>query len=45
MIIKKPVDQDRFFDGALGTTRTCDPQLRKLMLYPTELRAQNGEKH
>jgi hypothetical protein len=25
--------------GAPGTTRTCDPQLRKLMLYPTELRA------
>ena len=26
-------------NGAPGTTRTCDPQLRKLMLYPTELRA------
>jgi hypothetical protein len=25
--------------GAPGTTRTFDPQLRKLMLYPTELRA------
>ena len=25
--------------GAPGTTRTYDPQLRKLMLYPTELRA------
>ena len=25
--------------GAPGTTRTCDPQLRKLVLYPTELRA------
>ena len=26
-------------NGAPGTTRTYDPQLRKLMLYPTELRA------
>ena len=25
--------------GAPGTTRTCDPQFRKLVLYPTELRA------
>ncbi len=25
--------------GAPGTTRTCGPQLRKLVLYPTELRA------
>ena len=25
--------------GAPGTTRTCDPQVRSLVLYPTELRA------
>ena len=25
--------------GAPGTTRTCDPRLRKPMLYPSELRA------
>ena len=24
--------------GAPGTIRTCDPQYRKLMLYPAELR-------
>src|SRR5688500_8763250 len=26
-------------NGALDRARTCDPQLRRLMLYPTELRA------
>ena len=26
--------------GAPGTIRTCDPQYRKLMLYPAELRVQ-----
>ena len=26
--------------GAPGRNRTCDNQLRRLMLYPTELRAQ-----
>ena len=26
-------------DGAPGWNRTSDPQLRRLMLYPTELRA------
>jgi hypothetical protein len=26
--------------GAPGWNRTSDPQLRRLMLYPTELRAQ-----
>ena len=30
------------FFGAPGTTRTYDPQIRNLMLYPTELRAQFG---
>ncbi|SJM93352.1 hypothetical protein CRENPOLYSF2_3260005 [Crenothrix polyspora] len=29
-------------NGALGRTRTCDPQLRRLVLYPVELQAQNG---
>src|SRR5687768_6054744 len=28
-------------DGAPGTIRTCDPRLRRAMLYPAELRAQN----
>jgi hypothetical protein len=27
-------------DGAPGRTRTCDPRLRRPMLYPAELRAQ-----
>ncbi len=26
-------------DGAPGRTRTCDPQIRNLVLYPAELRA------
>ena len=38
--IKKPRASSRFFDfGMPGTIRTCDLQLRKLTLYPTELRA------
>ena len=28
-------------DGAPGTIRTSDPQIRSLMLYPAELRARN----
>ena len=28
----------RRFRGRRGRDRTCDPQLRRLMLYPTELR-------
>jgi hypothetical protein len=28
--------------GAPGRTRTCDPRLRRPMLYPAELRAQSG---
>ncbi len=32
-----PLDCLRF--GRRGRTRTCDPQLRRLMLYPPELRA------
>ena len=30
--------------GAPGTIRTCDPQYRKLMLYPAELRVHFLEK-
>lgn len=30
---------DRFESGRRGRTRTCDPLLRRQMLYPTELRA------
>ena len=29
------------WNGRRGRTRTCDPQLRRLMLYPPELRARN----
>lgn len=29
-------------DGALGKTRTPDQELRRLLLYPPELRAQRG---
>jgi hypothetical protein len=28
--------------GAPGRIRTCDPKLRRLVLYPTELRARSG---
>ena len=28
--------------GALGRTRTCDPRLRRPMLYPAELQALLG---
>ena len=28
--------------GAPGRTRTCDPQIRNLVLYPAELRALRG---
>ena len=28
-----------FFNGAPGRTRTSDPQIRNLVLYPAELRA------
>jgi hypothetical protein len=31
-----------FMDGAPGRTRTCDPLLRRQMLYPAELRALTG---
>jgi hypothetical protein len=30
-------------DGAPGRIRTCDPKLRRLVLYPTELRAPHTE--
>ena len=29
--------------GVPGRTRTCDPQFRKLLLYPAELRGQRGK--
>jgi hypothetical protein len=29
-------------NGAPGRARTCDPELRRLVLYPTELRAPDG---
>jgi hypothetical protein len=29
-------------DGAPGTIRTCDPMLRRHVLYPAELRARQG---
>jgi hypothetical protein len=31
-----------FGNGAPGTIRTSDPQIRSLMLYPAELRARTG---
>ena len=30
-------------NGAPGRTRTCDPQIRNLVLYPAELRRHIGE--
>ena len=36
---QRPGENYEVLYGAPGTTRTYDPQLRKLMLYPTELRA------
>jgi hypothetical protein len=35
---------ERAWFGAPGWNRTSDPQLRRLMLYPTELRARSIEK-
>ncbi len=32
-----------FANGAPGTIRTSDPQIRSLMLYPAELRARTLE--
>ena len=29
--------------GVPGRTRTCDPQFRKLLLYPAELRGRRGK--
>jgi hypothetical protein len=31
--------------GAPGRTRTCDPRLRRPVLYPPELRARVVDKH
>ena len=33
-----PASSWYYITGAPGTIRTCDPQYRKLMLYPAELR-------
>lgn len=38
-ITKGPHNRGPFFYGALGGIRTPGPQVRSLMLYPTELRA------
>ena len=32
------------WDGLPDRDRTCDPQLRRLLLYPTELRAEETQK-
>ena len=37
---KKPTRRLAFLGGAPGRIRTSDPQVRSLVLYPTELRAQ-----
>ena len=37
----RPVSE--FFPGAPGRTRTCGLRVRSPALYPTELRAPNGE--
>lgn len=34
----------RSFNGEHGRDRTCDLELRRLSLYPTELRARNHRK-
>lgn len=34
-----PISPRRHFYGALDTIRTCDPNLRRVVLYPTELQA------
>ena len=36
-------DMRKIQDGAPGETRTPDPQVRSLMLYPTELRARGRD--
>jgi hypothetical protein len=37
------LSMDQIAHGGLpGRTRTCDPQLRRLVLYPVELRAVNS---
>ncbi len=40
---EKPVNLDGLWvSGVTGGTRTPDPQLRRLLFYPTELRSQYG---
>ena len=36
------VREERLSPGAPGRTRTCNPQFRRLMLYPVELRARDS---
>src|SRR5438105_15352778 len=36
----KPLRRRSFEAGLPGRNRTCDPQLRRLLLYPTELRGE-----
>ncbi len=33
------IDSIGFYDGAPGRARTCNPRLRRPVLYPVELRA------
>jgi hypothetical protein len=35
------INFNKVISGALGGSRTPDPQVRSLMLYPTELQALN----
>src|SRR6185436_4859669 len=37
-----PAARDPDLIGVPGRIRTCDPQLRRLLLYPSELRGQGG---
>ena len=38
-VIAVSSEPDRVADGAPGRARTCDPRLRRPVLYPAELRA------
>ncbi len=38
-----PIDDSSTMSGTPGRTRTCDPRLRRPLLYPTELRALAAE--
>ena len=47
MVKKSPdnVSEQFITDGTLEATRTPDPQLRRLLLYPTELQAHVSDKY